>query len=299
MKHSATHFRTFTSAWLAVMACGCGGSEDQDPAGSGGSGSSTAGTSAMPVAGTSASPAGQQAPDEGPGGFLDAECPPDESPSSCGGVACAPVDPQAALLCTQGCCTAQGTCGTFNPNLGTECVDVSGGEGHACPMETVFGAYVPGCCYEGMDSCGVLDVTGLLGAAAGGDANNCVLRTNVPLAGLEALRCDGTPAPPPAGAGGSASTGAGGGGQMAGSGGSGGSGSGGSSMSDECPAGMVCAENSFIAAQMPNFRFCGSDQGAFGHTPPAATSQQDCDDGPGGSFQTFAGLIQGCILSCD
>jgi hypothetical protein len=70
-------------------------------------------------------------------------------------------------------------------------------------------------------------------------------------------------------------------------------------MAAECPDDTVCAENEFIATQMSGFRFCGSDGGRFGHAPPPAESQEDCDDGPGGNYQDIAGLIQGCIIPCE
>jgi hypothetical protein len=161
-------------------------------------------------------------------------------------------------------------------------------------METVFGANVPGCCFEGSNQCGVLDVTGLIGQAAGADANNCVLRANVSVVSLAPLSCDGSPvdaAPGGGGAGGSATAG-GGGGSTAG-------GSGAVSADVECPDDTVCAENEFIATQMSGFRFCGSDGGSFGHTPPAGSSQDDCDDGAGGNYQDIAGLIEGCFITCE
>jgi hypothetical protein len=163
-------------------------------------------------------------------------------------------------------------------------------------METVFGANVPGCCFEGSNLCGVLDVTGLIGQAAGADANNCVLRANVSVTSLAPLSCDGSPVD------GAPSAGAGGAGGSATAGGGGGSAAGGSgavSTDVECPDDTVCAENEFIASQMSGFQFCGSDEGTFGHTPPAGSSQEDCDDGPGGNYQDIGGLIEGCFITCE
>jgi hypothetical protein len=226
-------------------------------------------------------------------------CPEVQSPASCGGTSCAPIDEQAALICTRGCCTPEGACGTFNAAQGTACVDASGGEGHACPMETVLNASVPGCCFEGSNLCGVLDITGLIGRAAGADANNCVLRANVSVVSLAPLSCDGSPVDGAgsAGAGGSAAAGAGGGAGAGGAATAGGSG--GASTAAECPDATECAENEYIASQMSGFRFCGTDEGTFGHAPPPGASQADCDDGPGGNYQDIAGLIEGCFIPCE
>jgi hypothetical protein len=184
---------------------------------------------------------------------------------------------------------------------GTACVDVSGGEDHLCPMETVLGANVPGCCFEGSNLCGVLDVTGLIGQAAGADANNCVLRANVSVASLAPRSCDGSPVDgaPSGGAGGSTAAGAGGSATAGVAGGSTAGGSAGVSNDVECPEDTVCEENEYIATQMSGFRFCGSDGGTFGHTPPDGSSQEDCDDGPGGNYQDIAGLIEGCFIPCE
>jgi hypothetical protein len=168
-------------------------------------------------------------------------------------------------------------------------------------METVLGASVPGCCFAGSNVCGVLDVTGLIGQAAGADANNCVSRANVRVAALAPLSCDGSPVDgtPSGGAGGSAATGAGGSATAGAAGGNTAGASGSASTDVECPDDTVCAENEFIAAQMSGFRFCGSDEGTFGHTPPAGSSQEDCDDGPGGDYQDLGGVIEGCFIDCD
>jgi hypothetical protein len=290
------HSTPWIGICLAVAAggahgCGAGDGGSGAESTAGGAGGSAAGTAsavAPGTGGTTSTGAGGNSP------F--GSCPGDQSPASCGGDPCAPIDEQAALLCTQGCCTPEGTCGTFNASRGTACVDVSGGEDHVCPMETVFGANVPGCCFEGSNRCGVLDVTGLIGQAAGADASNCVLRDNVSVASLAPLSCDGSPVE------GAPSGGAGGAGGSATAGGGGGSTAGGSgavSTDVECPDDTECAENEFIASQMSGFRFCGSDEGTFGHAPPAGSSQEDCDDGPGGNYQDIAGLIEGCFIACD
>src|SRR5688572_14449679 len=193
MKHSMAHSSTWIGICLAVAAggahgCGAGdGGSGAESAGGGAGGTSAGGASAVAPgsSGTTSTGVGGNSP------F--GSCPGDQSPASCGGAPCAPIDEQAALLCTQGCCTLEGTCGTFNALRGTACVDVSGGDDHACPTETVFGANVPGCCFEGSNQCGVLDVTGLIGQAAGADANNCVLRANVSVVSLAPLSCDGSP----------------------------------------------------------------------------------------------------------
>jgi hypothetical protein len=168
-------------------------------------------------------------------------------------------------------------------------------------METVLGANVPGCCFEGSNLCGVLDVTGLIGQAAGADANNCVLRANVRVVALAPRSCDGSPVDgvSSGGAGGSAGAGAGGSATAGVAGGSTAGGSGGVSTDVECPDDTVCAENEYIATQMSGYRFCGSDSGSFGHGPLEGSSQEDCDDGPGGTYQDIAGLIEGCFITCE
>ena len=169
-------------------------------------------------------------------------------------------------------------------------------------MESVLGANVPGCCFEGSNLCGVLDVTGLIGQAAGADASNCVLRANVTLASLAPMSCDGSPVDGAAnggGAGGSAAGSAGGSATAGAAGASMAAGGGAAANDVECPDATVCAENEYIASQMSGFRFCGSDGGSFGHTPPAGSSQEDCDDGPGGNYQDIAGLIEGCFIPCE
>jgi hypothetical protein len=296
MKHSMAHSTTWTRVLLtaaAAAAHACAGGDDGSGGAEGaaaGAGGSAAGR-APSAAGTSGATA--TAMQTNP---LFGSCPEDRSPVSCGGTSCAPIDEQATLICTQGCCTPEGTCGTFNAAQGTACVDASGGGGHVCPMETVLGANVPGCCVEGTNLCGVLDITGVIGRAAGADAKNCVLRANVSLLSLAPSSCDGSPVD------GASNGGAGGGATAGATGGRGGgtaAGSGGASTGVECPDDTVCAENEFIASQMSGFRFCGSDDGRFGHSPPPGDSQEDCDDGPGGNYQDFAGLIEGCIILCD
>jgi hypothetical protein len=243
------------------------------------------------------------APGAGDGQSAFGQCPEDEGPVTCDGITCPQVDAQAATLCTQSCCTDMGACGTFNASVGTACVDASGGDGHSCPMATVFGAQVPGCCFAGSNSCGVLDVTGVLGGSAGADDNNCVLRSRIPLSTLEPLNCDGSAVAASDGAGGAAgaspSDGSTGGSMMVGGGGAGVGGAGGSDQDASCPPGTVCAENAFVAGQgQGSSAFCGTDGGFVGHSPIAGSSQVECDSGPGGVYQDFGGVLGGCFITC-
>lgn len=233
------HSTTWIGICLTVAAGGAHGCGDGDGASgaenaAAGAGGSTAG-GASAVAAPGASGSTSTSVDS-----LIGNCPADRSPASCAGTPCASIDQQAALLCTQGCCTPEGTCGTFNASRGTACIDASGCDGS--PVD---------------------------GAANGGGAGGSTAGS----------------------AGGSATAGAAGASMAAG---------GGAASNDvECPDETVCAENEYIASQMSGFRFCGSDGGSFGHTPPAGSSQEDCDDGPGGNYQDIAGLIEGCFIPCE
>ncbi|MDH5671147.1 MAG: hypothetical protein OEZ06_03300 [Myxococcales bacterium] len=142
-------------------------------------------------------------------------CPADQGITSCGGAACAPVEANLAMICIQTCCTDTGACGQFNAASGEACRDVSGGSGHQCPDEMILGSSVPGCCVDGSNSCGVLDLTGLLGGG-------CIERSMAAIVapGITALNCDGTTPPPPeTGAAGAGAAGAGAAGAAAGAGG--------------------------------------------------------------------------------
>jgi hypothetical protein len=195
-------------ALLFAGACGGGDAQVVEPgggAGASGAGGSSGTQEEMTAGGTS----GATGDDDAGAGPL--QCPEDQSPASCGGNACAAVAANLALACVQGCCTAGGTCGTFNAAAEGPCLDVSGGSGHMCPSATVFDTDVPGCCVEGGNACGVVDLTGILAAFAGGDSQGCVPRTAVPpmIAELEPLSCDGTPVANPNGANGTPASDAG------------------------------------------------------------------------------------------
>ena len=57
-----------------------------------------------------------------------------------------------------------------------------------CPDEMILTTPVPGCCVEGGNECGVVDVTNLLG---GGCQPRSMLTTFIPT--IMPLNCDGTP----------------------------------------------------------------------------------------------------------
>jgi len=139
----------------------------------------------------------------GAGGFMIPECPMEPGPAMCGTEACESV--AAGLLCIKTCCTTDNLCGTKN-NLNPTCMETVENTS-MCPNETILGQMTPGCCVEGSNDCGIVNVLT-------GDPP-CYRRQDVPLAPLSPLHCDGTPV---------MAGGAGGAGGMGGMGGMGGEG---------------------------------------------------------------------------
>jgi hypothetical protein len=145
---------------------------------------------------------------------------------------CPEVAANLAMICVQACCTADGQCGTLNNNAALPGTCAPPIENNSmCPNEVILGTDVPGCCVEGTNTCGVVD---LIGIAGGG----CVDRAQASvLSPLAPLNCDGTPVMMTGGTAGAGAAGSGAAGSGAAGSGAAGSGAAGSGAAGSGAAG--------------------------------------------------------------
>jgi hypothetical protein len=167
----------FSSAVLSslLVLLSCSSKDDDDDSGSQRGGSAGA-------------PSGGGAGTGGTGGAANT-CPEDPGIMTCGSETCSEVEPSLAAICVRNCCTSDMKCGTQNGIGPTACMPKLVDES-MCPMTTVFGMSVSGCCVPNQTLCGVQDVSGLFG---GGCVPRCSLATFQ--SGITNVNCaDGTPA---------------------------------------------------------------------------------------------------------
>jgi hypothetical protein len=121
----------------------------------------------------------------GTAGTMASLCPTDPGITMCGTETCPPVSAGLATACVQTCCTADNACGTGNALMAGMCVAPVMNTS-MCPDESIMGSMVPGCCVEGGNECGIINLLTDM---------SCIGRASVPpfLATLAPMNCDGTP----------------------------------------------------------------------------------------------------------